>query len=486
MRKLIGFLLLFLSGTLLFAQESGLKKDFNSASPAFGISVTIGGSFIVNGSFASSPLERVDQFVTRIFNQAKAQTLSNSTGTNSNYLDQTIMKLDNYAKRDIKLKRFTGEEIVIDLEKFRLTGDFKYNPFLKNDDILIFPKVDLERNFISIDGAVNNSVKFQYVEGDKLQDALLIAQGVSVAYQNVKQAEISRLNYSGEKEELIKVDLNSDFTLQPGDRIKVLADETNRKDYRVLVLGEVERPGYIAIAKDNETLKSVLAKAGGFKANADIENAELIRANDNYSFYKKEMLTKSFEQNRITNERMEGSLWENQMVEDLLMLRMSYLKEEDSLYFKIDNQLRTLRGNALIDFSKLDSDTSVAANFIVKDGDVILIPQKKELVYIFGQVATAGYVKYKEGADIQYYIEQAGGLGELARKVEEISVIKSKSRSWTTVDGKQIKIEPGDYIWVPKKTPRTFEYYFDYYMKRVGEFASVIGTIITIILLTRK
>jgi hypothetical protein len=165
-------------------------------------------------------------------------------------------------------------------------------------------------------------------------------------------------------------------------------------------------------------------------------------------------------------------------MERLRMERMSYLVEEDTAYFKIDNQLRFLRGNALVDFTKLYSDTT-QANFPVKDGDVIMVPQQQNLVYIYGQVGFPGYVKYQPGRDVSYYIEQAGGLGELARDKDEISVIKAKTRRWLTVGESNITIEPGDYIWVPKKTPRTISFY----LGRVGAISSVVGTIATLVLL---
>jgi len=479
MRNFI-FFIIILYNVSNFAQETtSTRKDSGIPSPT-GISVTIGGSFVVTGSFLAGPLERIDHFITRIFNQGKAQILGN------NFDEKLNLKLENFALRNIKLKRNSGQEMTIDLLKFRQTADFSYNPYLKNDDVLIFPKLDLEREFIAIDGAVNNPVKFQYVKGDCLADAILFAQGISGVYENVKTAEITRLNYAGDKEEIININIDSNFLLNVGDRIRILADESNRKDYRVLVLGEVLKPGYISIAKDNVFINDVIKKAGGFKSEADLSNAELIRGTDSYTYYKKEMLTKSFELNKFSNDRIENPLYDYMTLDELEMMRMSYLKDEDSVYFKIDDQLRMLRGNAIIDFSQINSDTSIVAKFKVKDGDVILIPSKKDLVYVFGQVVNAGYIKYEEGKDVNYYINASGGLGELAKDIEEISIIKSKARTWTVLGEKNIKIEPGDFIWVPKKTPHDFSYYFDFYGRRIGEVASIIGTIVTIILLTKK
>ena len=88
--------------------------------------------------------------------------------------------------------------------------------------MIIFPPVDLERNFFSISGAVNNPGKFPFVEGDKLSDAIELAQGINSAYKNVTSAEINRLDYNGENLNRQIIDINSDFLLKRGDRIKIL------------------------------------------------------------------------------------------------------------------------------------------------------------------------------------------------------------------------------------------------------------------------
>ncbi|HEX2868918.1 MAG TPA: SLBB domain-containing protein [Ignavibacteriales bacterium] len=479
-------LLLLLTATAMGQTRSVGSDNLNSMMPSAGtFSVTIGGTFIVNGTFPAMPFERVDQFVTRIFNQYKVQMVSDVNTKDTRKAEETAQKAENFSRRNILLKRSDGEEMTLDLEKFRMTGDFKDNPYLKNDDVLIFSPLDIARDFISIDGAVNHPVKFPFVEGDRLSDALLFAQGINKAYENVTKAEIMRSNYSGTKDETIIVDLKSDVPLKRADRIRVLADETNRKDYRVLVLGEVSQPGYIPITRDNTTIKDVIKKAGGFKPTASLFNAEIVRGSDSYTLFKKDMLTKSFEQNKLSNEKIEKALDDNIEMEKLMMGRMSYLTEEDTGSFKIDDQLRLLRGNGLIDFTKLETDTT-QGNFVVKDGDVVLIPEQEKLVYIYGQISSPGYLTYEPGKDVSYYVRQAGGLGELARSFDDISVIKAKTRKWVPVTDESLKVEPGDYIWVPKKVPRTFAWYFDRYMTRVAAVASVVSTIVTIILLSRQ
>ena len=240
-----------------------------------------------------------------------------------------------------------------------------------------------------------------------------------------------------------------------GDRIIVLADETNRKDFKIYVAGEVNRPGYIPITKNTTTLKDVVQKIGGFKNNADLNRAELIRG---ANVFKSPIFSEEFEQ--------------------LMMQRMANISEEDSLSFITDNKLRFARGNAVLDFSRLNDSSSIESKFVIKDGDYIFIPEKLDLVYVFGQVKFPGYVNYISGKEMDFYINKAGGIGKTAK--EEIYLIKGKSRAWTLIEEEtSYAIEPGDFIWIPKEIPRNF----DYYVNRIVAVSSVVGTLATVILL---
>lgn len=429
-------------------------RSYSIATQQAMISVTIGGNFITNGTFSASPNERADQFISRIFNQFVSLITTTDKRT-SDLLSLIQEQNQKYARRNIQLKRSNGENITLDLEKFRLTGDFKYNPYLKNEDVIIFPNFDIEKNFVSIYGAVNNPVIFQYVEGDRLSDALIFAQGFSPVYENITTIEISRLSYRGEKEEILRFNIDENPLLKAGDRIRVLADEVRRRDYKVYIAGEVKRPGLIPITKSSTTLKEVIEKAGGVTEKADLLKAELIRGANVFKL-------------PIFTEEMEN----------LLMLRMADISPEDSLVFIVDNKLRFSRGNATINFEEIVNDTTQFHSFIVKNGDYIYIPEKIKLVYVFGQVNNPGYIIYVAGKKIDYYIQQAGGVGGIAK--DEYYLIKGKTRSWHKVEeGENIDVEAGDYIWVPKKPIRDF----DYYLQRIGLIGGTITGIVSTILL---
>lgn len=479
MKKNILFLIILTIVNSVNAQDQNLSSNNKSdLARASLISVTIGGSFIINGTFPAFMTERADQFITRIFTEAKTQILSSAK--DEILMEKIKNQLENYAKRDILLKRFSGELLKLDLEKFRLTGDFKFNPYLKNDDVIIFPAFDFSTSFVEIIGAVNKEVKFQFVDGDALSDALLFAGGINLAYDNVKTAEISRLNPTGDKEEITIVDINSNFPLKRGDRIRVLADPNQKRIFKALILGEVKNPGYVYLKQNGTSLKDVIEKAGGFKETADLFRAELVRDYSSLEMLKKYQLTEDYLNSPEKILLPETQLRMRQMQDVLSLSRTNNLQLEDTLFFNIDNQLRVLRGESLVDFTKLSDPNSDESNFSVKDGDLILIPQPFDYVYVFGQVSKFGFVKHIEGKDYNYYVEKAGGKTEMAREDnDEIVVIKGKGKNWITKEKEKLKLEAGDYIYVPKIIPRNF----NFYLSRIGSIAGIIGSVATIILL---
>ncbi len=226
-----------------------------------------------------------------------------------------------------------------------MTADFNQNPYLLNGDVIILPQLDLDRNFIEVEGAVNKPTQFQFVEGDKLSDAILFARGINSAYNFEGKIEIIRLSYDGMNEDIISVSLDENPTLQRGDRIKVIADETQKRDFKVLVDGEVNRPGYVFITKDQTTIKEVIEKAGGIKSNADLRNAELVRGyiQDNTAWKNSQY------QGRRRSFNLSGI---NSYIDLLMMNRMADIETEDSLSLIYDNQLRNSKSIVTVDFNR--------------------------------------------------------------------------------------------------------------------------------------
>ncbi len=461
--------------SLLLAQESSqqLSKQTN-LSMFQPITVTIGGDFIVTGSFTAYKSERLDHFITKVFTEAESNMRS---GLNQiDLIKKITAQIEKYAKRDITLKRRNGETIKIDLLKYHLTGDMFNNPYLMDDDVIIFPSYDDERSVVEISGAVNKPTKFQFVEGDKLSDAILFAGGINPVYENVTTAEISRLTDNGNKENIANVPVKDDYKLQIGDRIRILFSDNGKKAFKTLVLGEVNTPGYVYITKDNTAIKEVIAKAGGFTGKAWLERSELLRGTGLSNILKMKAIRDAFEKDKNFNTILTEKYLNDVFIEQMKMMRMNDMYMEDSSAVAVDNTLRVLQGKSIIDFTKINSDTTADSKYIVQDGDIIVVPQKENLVYVFGQVGNPGYVKYVPKKNDKYYVEKAGGLGE--RAASDVKIIKGGSYAWITAD-KNLQIDPGDFIYVPKKVPKPFEYY----LRAIGSISTVVTALATVILI---
>jgi protein involved in polysaccharide export with SLBB domain len=472
----VGYIFLF--QLLLYSQNIQNKALSSELLNTPAINVTIGGSFPINGTFPALLSERVDGFVSRIYNEAIDMTLK--VTPDPEIYRKLKEQLSNYALRGIKLKRSNGEELKIDLQKFRLNGDFENNPYLKNDDVIIFPAYDIGRNFFSVSGPVNYPGTFLFVEGDKLSDVLELVGGVNPAYENVDSVEISRLSYDGETETIIKIPIDEEFEIQRGDRLRFLAVETQRRNFFVSVIGEVKMPTEIPITKDSTTLYEVIQACGGFTEKASLKRSRVYKRNTLSIYLEEQYNIKLGEQPDLENPKYRNLILNLELA---LMYRMSNVVTEDTNYFNLENQLRVLIEGSSLDFRKVNDPTSDIANYIMQNGDVIVIPPVQNSVYVFGQVLRPGHVTFVEGKDYSYYIKETGGFGELAED-GDVMIIKGGSRAWISPDDDNVKIEEGDYIYVPKQNLRTIRSYileYSVYMSLLASIAAILLSIVTIV-----
>lgn len=359
-----------------------------------------------------------------------------------------------FSLRNITLTRKNGSSYRIDFYKYFATHDDKYNPYLREGDVINLPKYDWDEKFISVFGCVQFPGMFEYIEGDDLETAIQLVRGVTTV-ANMDSILISRLDPSGQKMTnfYVKYDENKNMKLQPNDRVVCVGFAQHRHDYRVLVLGEVIRVGQYPITIDQTRLSEVIYDAGGFSPDAYLPTSELYRKLD--TLY----LTK----NRDT-------------IENLFTQRLNDIisNKDEKEYF--ENETKSRIGRVNVDFEKLFIKGEKNQDVTLRDGDVIYVANNNKVVYVYGQVNKPGYIPYKEGADYNYYIDEAGGLGERADE-GEIRVIKFKTREWLEPD--DAKIESNDFIYVPKIIKRDFAYDIDI----VAKVASVLVSIITLTLL---
>ncbi len=367
----------------------------------------------------------------------------------------SLSERSRFSVRNITLTRKDGSKMRVDLYKYYATRDDKYNPFLREGDLLNIPKYDVDAAFLEVEGAVQFPGLYEYIEGDDLETALQLCRGATTT-ANMDSILISRLNASANKmtNTFVKYEENKHMPLQINDRVYVMGNTEIRRNFKVIILGEVIRPGPYPITLNSTKLSDIIKETGGFTPNANLATSELYRRLDTFTITAK---------NRDT-------------VENLYTQRLNDIitnKEEKEYY---DNEYRSRIGRVNIDFEKVFVQGDDSQDVTLLDKDIILIGNNKKEVYVYGQVNKPGYVSYIEGADFSYYIDLAGGYGDRADE-GEVRVIKFKTREW--LDPEDAKIESEDFIYVPKIIKHDFAYDIDL----IAKVSSVLVSLITLTLL---
>ena len=356
--------------------------------------------------------------------------------------------------RKIKIRHKNGTESTADIEKYIATKESKCNPLLQDGDVVIVPARNIMRDFVGVYGAVNGEGAYEFVDGDSLMSMILIARGCSPLADS-SQVKISRMDPEGNTMQTISVDMKAiaagelpDVSLQRGDRIVVKERMELRRDYKVKVDGEVLYPGYYPITKDSVKLTDIIKAAGGFTNFASLGMSKVFR--------------RSVTEEDIKSERLESA--------------RGGVTPEDSAYFYLETNVRLNRELVVVDFTSLFLGHDQSKDVYVRDGDQVVIASRQKTIYVFGQVVNPGHVVYVSGKSYEFYVSLASGFTEYARS-SDTRIIKANTKQWLKPD--ETTIEEGDYVWVPKEPYRPFAYYMQVY----GQLFSIIGTLVTVVVL---
>lgn len=358
------------------------------------------------------------------------------------------------SERNIQVKRRNAAPITVDLLRFTVMGDLADNPYVRDGDVVAVPaRVDS----VGVFGAVNVEGYYELKEGDRVSDLVELAGGL-VRDVYMEKAELVRFREDEETPERIfihlakavmELDPEHNLGLQSGDVLLVRHIPGWHPEHLVEVQGEVYFPGHYSIEKDKTYLSEVIERAGGFKPDASLSEAKLIR-----TLYE-EALDPEFER--------------------LKMMQVADMSEQEYEYFKIKS--REFLDVVVVDFEKLFLFKDRSQDVLLKHSDIIDIPTIRKTVDVSGQVKDPGAVQYKPGKKLSYYIDQAGGYNWNARK-SRIRVIKGSTGQWLK-PGKVKRIEPGDTILVPEKPERQ-------YWEVFKDFVAVAANVATVILVIQQ
>ena len=329
----------------------------------------------------------------------------------------------------------TQEVLSIDLEGI-LNGSVP-DVALQNEDVLFIPTQAEHLNLrtLTIEGEVVFPGTYEYAEGMTIEDLVLQAGGLTDAASTVK-ADVSRRIVNPEATEsgmeisktfsfALKnnyvVDGDKNFTLEPYDIVMIRRSPVYMSPSKVYVEGEIAFEGSYTLEAKNQRLSDIVKAAGGVMPGAYVRGARLVRTMTEDERARWQAVVKMSRQNQNSRDSI--------LIDQL---------EADSTYsvgIHLDEAIANPGG---------DEDIELV------DGDRLIVPRYNRTVRVSGDVRSTNTVAYKENKDYKYYIDQAGGFGDRAKKGKVYIVYQNG----TIAKASKGKIEPGCEVIVPSKGPK--------------------------------
>jgi len=94
----------------------------------------------------------------------------------------------------------------------------------------------------------------------------------------------------------------------------------------------------------------------------------------------------------------------------------------------------------------------------IKEGDELFVPERNNVVYVYGEISSEGAVMYSDNQDVEYFVEKSGGYKKFADNESiyilhpngESQLYRSKRNIFERSPKSEIKIYPGSIIFVPR------------------------------------
>lgn len=327
----------------------------------------------------------------------------------------------------------TLEVIAVDV-KGVMDGSVADVPLKKNDVLFIPTKSEMQtKRTITIHGEVNYPGMYVYADHETLEDFILQAGGLKDKASIIKVDVARRIlnpkaitndsviakTYTFALKEGFVIDGTPGFELQPFDEVYVRKSPGYSHQQNIQVEGNVMFAGTYTLSSKNERLSDIIKKAGGVTDLAYVPGARLER--------------------RITpDERL-------RMQTVIKMAQMQSGKKDSLDMKKLDLGDTYYVG---IELDKALKEPGGDADLVLREFDRIIVPEYNGTVKISGDVMYPNTVAYEKGRNAGWYINQAGGWGNRAKKSHTYIVYMNGTVAKV---GHNAKVRPGCEIIVPSK-----------------------------------
>lgn len=341
----------------------------------------------------------------------------------------------------------TLEVVPVDVEGI-LDGTVPDIP-IQNNDVLFIPTKQemMEEQTITIHGEVQYPGIYRYADNETLEDFVLQAGGLKQTASTVK-VDVSRRivnpkalttdsviarTYTFALKDGFVIDGTPGFKLMPFDEVYVRKSPGYYKQQNVVVEGEVMFSGTYTLSKKNQRLSDLIKSAGGVNDRGYVAGARLER-----------------KVNESERARMEAVL--KKAKEEAEQLELEAANENKKIDLKDSEKIKKFEipefYSVGIELDKALANPGCDADIVLREGDKIIVPQYNGTVKINGAVMYPNTVGFEKGKKAKYYINQAGGFSDKAKKSQTYIVYMNGTIAKVSQNAKP---KPGCEIVVPEK-----------------------------------
>ena len=387
-------------------------------------------------SISLTEFRSITVFILGEANQPGSYTVSSfSTVTNALFSGGGVSKMGSL--RNIKINR--GGKLIAsyDFYDFLLKGDSSSDIRLQDGDIIFIPFIE---NKVHLEGPFKRPATYEFVEGNTLAEAIDFAGGFRSPLEGAQRlgiSSISQEDYIRINKEFSANDMPLNRLLINGDLITINGLNGFQKG-SIELKGEVRYPGVYSFIK-GERLLSVINRAGGYTEFSFSEGAV---------FTREEVAKKQKEGFERTATSLEQTIVD--MVTTGDNITEFSLKPINNLIGKLRSEIPI--GRQVIDANLLSIKQDPFKNFTLRDGDMLLIPQRPQYINIVGEVLNPNTLVFNPGLSVMDYLASSGGLTEAADE-EKIFVIRPNGSSFLykrTLFKNTQNLLPGSTVVVPR------------------------------------
>ncbi|MFH2035651.1 MAG: SLBB domain-containing protein [Candidatus Zixiibacteriota bacterium] len=328
------------------------------------------------------------------------------------------------------------------------------------DSIYIYAIDEIERkNYVHISGEIKKPGKYSLFDNMTIKDLIFLAGNFNKE-AFLSNVELARADLMGNTS-IINIDLSNpiqaELELQEDDHIFVRRTPDWFKNRLVTIEGEVRFPGQYALMSKNETLMSMIKRAGGFTNDA-FPRGTIFQRHSISEALQRQNLSQIISNSQPIKEDSLGNL-----------------RKVELLRFNPEDMNRIV-----IDMDRVIETDGKIGDIILQTDDYIFVPEIPSGISVMGAVGSNGTIKFESKRNVNYYIKRAGNFNSQADK-KQTRLIKADGRVFAGSGTRNQVVEIGDAIVVPTEIKKEGNF-----MKTLTGTLSVIGGIATTVLIIGK